>query len=868
MEFVLGGWCMNDDADPTFPAMIEQMTRGHEFIYSTFGSQYLPKYGWAIDPFGLSSGVARAWAEFGFKGHVINRVDYRLKEDLKNSQNLEFIWRPDPALGSSSDILTHILDSHYSFPSGFDFEKDTPITDANIKSRASILVSELKKRASWFKTRNILIPGGDDFRWIHADTQFTNWDKLIKEINSNPGYGVHIKYATLSEYFDAVQSSEAEWSVYEGDFFPYADGEHAYWTGFYTTHPTLKHLLRQSEWTLRSLEGLAVAARVLNGTSADADAFRAIALPVAQTQHHDGVTGTSKEPVIEMYRSDLQQGLSAGDELGQSLVSTLTGAKAQDIGTVHPDESLALPLLAHREILITNSLAWEMNDIVKVELDASEFVCSSSDASQLCGSVRVRDSEGREVPAQLSAYHTVSTAPAPASPASGWTLVLYMRVTVPPVGLVVLDLHHTADGAPAMPVPAPLSDTLTITNSHTTIDVSGHDLTVTCVKPEACGTTPTTLSLNFYEYNSYIGDGQQSGAYIFRPAGPAHVISDGARARQARGGSSTSSATSSASSGETTRWTVTGSLVTDVVYTPDAKHVYFLRLFNDPFENADIEIGLEVETVVGPLDKGKETVLRVATDLNTAELFTDNNGVLMKRRRDPRDADPIASKYYPFVSQAYLQETGTDAPRQVTVLTSFTHGIGHLKDNMVEIMVHRRCIHDDGRGMGESLDDESVARSLFSLVVGDRGKLEGSRGYLSTRFSGHAFPVMFSGMQPGALPLRTLSAVPWPMPRTVHAMQLRPHYLHTSHIVVSWQHLTADASITAPTNGWLGKGQISGEEMVVSGLRAKGADSQGPAAVIHNVWSWVKAGVSSILPALSDISLQPLEIKTFVMKSM
>jgi len=46
VEFVLGGWCMNDDADPTYSASINQMSEGHRFIFDTFG--VMPKYGWHI----------------------------------------------------------------------------------------------------------------------------------------------------------------------------------------------------------------------------------------------------------------------------------------------------------------------------------------------------------------------------------------------------------------------------------------------------------------------------------------------------------------------------------------------------------------------------------------------------------------------------------------------------------------------------------------------------------------------------------------------------------------------------------------------------------------------------------------------------
>jgi len=37
---------MNDDADPTFGASINQMAEGHEWIFNTFGE--VPRYGWHI----------------------------------------------------------------------------------------------------------------------------------------------------------------------------------------------------------------------------------------------------------------------------------------------------------------------------------------------------------------------------------------------------------------------------------------------------------------------------------------------------------------------------------------------------------------------------------------------------------------------------------------------------------------------------------------------------------------------------------------------------------------------------------------------------------------------------------------------------
>lgn len=49
-----------------------------------------------------------------------------------------------------------------------------------------------------------------------------------------------IKYSFLSDYVKAVNALNISWSVYEGDFFPYYDGDTSFWTGYYTSRPSLK----------------------------------------------------------------------------------------------------------------------------------------------------------------------------------------------------------------------------------------------------------------------------------------------------------------------------------------------------------------------------------------------------------------------------------------------------------------------------------------------------------------------------------------------------------------------------------------------------------------------------------------------------
>ena len=60
LEFINGGWCMNDEASTHYNAIIDQMSIGLRFLSNTFGVR--PLVGWHIDPFGHSSFQATAFS--------------------------------------------------------------------------------------------------------------------------------------------------------------------------------------------------------------------------------------------------------------------------------------------------------------------------------------------------------------------------------------------------------------------------------------------------------------------------------------------------------------------------------------------------------------------------------------------------------------------------------------------------------------------------------------------------------------------------------------------------------------------------------------------------------------------------------------
>ncbi|RXG61088.1 Epididymis-specific alpha-mannosidase [Armadillidium vulgare] len=333
LEFINGGWCMNDEASTHYNSIIDQMTVGLVRLNDTFGPVAFPRIGWQIDPFGHSNEQASLFAQMGMDGELFARVDYRDKVNRWDSRRMEMIWKSSHSLGEDSSwIFTGVLPHHYEPPSGFCFDNqcgDDPIMDDpnledyNKDDKVRSFIQAVNYEVTGFiSNQNIIMTMGSDFHYVNANSWYKNLDKLIKYVNElqTNGSNINVVYSTPSCYVDALHSENITWPNKTDDFFPYATDEHSYWTGYFTSRPTLKGFERQGNNILQVVKQFAS----LTGSSAD-ESIKTLAEAMGVLQHHDAVAGTSKQHVADDYYLMLTKGVDNARGLLSKGFSYFTG---------------------------------------------------------------------------------------------------------------------------------------------------------------------------------------------------------------------------------------------------------------------------------------------------------------------------------------------------------------------------------------------------------------------------------------------------------------------------------------------------------------------------------------------------------------
>ncbi|XP_046669848.1 alpha-mannosidase 2 [Homalodisca vitripennis] len=766
LEITTGGWVMPDEATCHVFAIVDQLIEGHQWLRNNLG--VTPSSGWSIDPFGHGATVPYLLKTAGFTGGaVIQRIHYAWKQWLAEKQMGDFFWRQNWDGDGHTDILVHnqpfdiysikhSCGPHPQVCLNFDFRKISgeytefsltavPIDDENVKQKAELLLEQYGRTGSLFPHNVVLMPIGDDFRYDHDiewDQQYRNYKKIIEYINRNKDiYNAQISFGTPKDYFLAVKERMRDFKILRGDFFVYSDifseGRPAYWSGYFTTRPYWKVLDRELEANLRSAEIIYTFAlnharkQAFNSTlkilERDYEKLIRARQNLALFQHHDAITGTSKSFVMHDYALKMYEGIQETVFVqGYSAQTLLTMEENAGQAQLPPSARLVVPdtdresyeklprkvpLVVkkgeYKKIVIFNSLAQYRQDVVKLHL--------------LTPKVNVVDMEGNPILYQinpvwnftdgLKRHKRQEDSTEQSMRLSKTQFELTFVAELPPLALTTYIIEYsneknfdfrsvvycqTCKKHTEFDVKPMQAGDIQLENHALKLLLDGRSGFLKAITKKSTNhTTQSGLTFSAYPSAQF-----HSGAYLFKPdpnlqetekeilddyPGQKIVITSGPIASELT-----------------------------VIYGNLLAHS--VRIYHKP---GPLSQGVYIENLIDfeapPKNRETEMFMRVVSDISNGdppEFYSDLNGFQMQRRIKVKRIG-IEGNYFPLNSMAFIQDT----KHRLSLLVNHAQGAASWQTGWLEVMLDRRTLYDDSRGMGEGVVDNKKTITKFWLLL-------------------------------------------------------------------------------------------------------------------------------------------------------
>ena len=119
---------------------------------------------------------------------------------------------------------------------------------------------------------------------------------------------------------------------------------------------------------------------------------------------------------------------------------------------------------------------------------------------------------------------------------------------------------------------------------------------------------------------------------------------------------------------------------------------------------------------LSPNYRDREVVMRFVSDIkNGRSFYTDQSG-LGVIRRDWVESLSLSGNHYPITQATYLQDSG----HRLTLVVDHATGASSVQEGTLEVMVDRRTMYDDARGMGEGVTDSRATTHGYWLLLEPR----------------------------------------------------------------------------------------------------------------------------------------------------
>lgn len=749
IEILSGGWVSVDEATTHYTAVLDQLIEGHLWLKEHLG--VYPNISWSIDPFGYSASLPYLWKEAGMKNMAILRIHGAVKGYMGNRKMLTYQWRQPWDTNGDHDIHCHVepytlyniecscgpdteICRVLDFSSVGSFPDDDRIIyfgenrkAKNFEEFAGLVVEQYKTKASLYNHNVILMPHGDDFRYIEdydISLNYKNMKRLMDYVNSRKDWNVKMKFGTVADYFEILHSemrkSKTKDSSLTGDFFTYTDKDNEYWSGYFTTRPFDKRMIRELLEYLKTTETMASLIFVYliqnkHVTPSDwKNDWKAIQLARRThglVQHHDAITGTSTASTVMDFEVRIHEAIRAlMDVLKKHITKVLMSGSNANVPELKITREFPSPTNLFEDKIITcssgetylvfiNSYSKRRREVTRVYVDTYD--------------IEVFDSKDNVVHYQVSPIWSQHNS------ISNHGFEIYFEINIAAIGLSVYTIrrkplivgHRVKANRKQTSIIAnissfkgeiknakngiftPKSELLksstngifSIENQYLKLSflkVNGGLQTI-CLKstPPYC----IQVQIDFFRYY-----GNNSNAYCFNSNGEQDDLTTNIKMVTLS----------------------TGSHMSQVkVYHKLFSHIVTLYNTNS-VQGRTVHIE-NIATVLSPEDRDTELMMRLNTNIQNQDTryFTDSNGFQMMSRK-LRTSLPIGANFYPFTTMAIIE----DLNKRLTLHTAQPLGIGSFSQGSLEIMLDRVPM-STGKGLDESVTDNKPAISKFIIHI-------------------------------------------------------------------------------------------------------------------------------------------------------
>ncbi|KAM9962911.1 hypothetical protein ACTFIW_006132 [Dictyostelium discoideum] len=727
LSFISGGWVQNDEATATIDDVITQMTQGHQWLKDTLN--YTIEYAWQIDPFGYSSSTPTIFSSMGIKGLVINRVSDDVKSYMKSVKEMEFIWKGSESLGEQSQMLVSTLNVHYDYPKHID-----PKKDFSLEERVKGFTKYIKDLSNTRESSILMIPLGDDFRYSNAKNEFSVSKEWLKVIQDNKEkYNIkEIKYATIDEYFIALEDEfmnklgksveensktgfSSTLSLYNKDFFPYSTGDLEYWTGYYTTRPLLKRLIRESSLLQKSSDILYTFAIGENSNNPiDINNLQTLSNQlnenrntIALVQHHDIVTGTSRSFVLDDNFQRLQKSRISNYNIISNSLEYLLNKNKNNNNNENTDSTnepfsfenvidLSNEINNQYSLVFHNTLGWEVNQHVSFRIKVNKNDNQLLESIQLVEAISDKAIQIQIIPIQDdSNCQSIEN-----------NYIVFAIINLPPLGLntYYLSIANSEDSKPNTILSKPKllkkGNEINFNNNRFKVEFESNGLISKVTDKNS--NEIKTIEQTFHQYST-----KKSGPYIFNvKGGKKHGFLEDPDKIIYHDGPLVSQLTMLYGVDDDCNVT---SIVVQRIYKNNEINSNSKSLITENY----IETGYSING-----DMNRETTINYKVkDLENDDIFYTDNGLESRKRIYNHDRT-VNQNYYPVLGYIKLKETSeNNNNNQYTVYVDRSVGATSPSDGEMEIMIHRTMDTDDWKGVNWPSKDigRSDAKLYFNM---------------------------------------------------------------------------------------------------------------------------------------------------------